>query len=118
MQASARFTFEAAHHLDGHPKCGRLHGHSYKLEVTVNTVASIPISSDFGVLKAVVRRVIIDKFDHQDLNAFLEYPSAERLTVVMANSLRKPLQAAQMNLVSVALNETADCKVTYWVTKA
>lgn len=23
------FTFEAAHRLEGHPKCGRLHGHSY-----------------------------------------------------------------------------------------
>lgn len=24
------FTWEAAHTLEGHPKCGRLHGHSYR----------------------------------------------------------------------------------------
>ena len=25
------FSFEAAHRLEGHPKCGRLHGHSYRV---------------------------------------------------------------------------------------
>ncbi len=30
------FHFEAAHHLPGHRgKCARLHGHSYRLEVTL-----------------------------------------------------------------------------------
>lgn len=28
-----QFSFEAAHRLLGHPKCGRLHGHSYRVEV-------------------------------------------------------------------------------------
>jgi len=29
-------TFESAHQLDGHPKCGKLHGHSYKYEVWIS----------------------------------------------------------------------------------
>ena len=39
MRITQAFTFEAAHHLpnvpEGH-KCGRLHGHSYRVEVHVS----------------------------------------------------------------------------------
>lgn len=32
-----RFTFEAAHRLLDHPKCGRLHGHSYTVTLVLET---------------------------------------------------------------------------------
>lgn len=66
------FTFETAHVLynyDG--KCKNLHGHSYKLFVTVK---GTPINDlehpkngmvvDFGDIKRIVKEQIIDPWDH------------------------------------------------------
>lgn len=66
------FTFEAAHALDGYDgKCRHIHGHSYRLSVTVKgmplTDESDPkcgMTLDFGELKRIVREEIVDKFDH------------------------------------------------------
>lgn len=66
------FTFEAGHALYGYDgKCKNIHGHSYKLSVTV---IGTPIKDsqnvkngmviDFGDLKKIVQKEIIDVFDH------------------------------------------------------
>lgn len=66
------FTFETAHALYGYKgKCKNIHGHSYKLYVTVK---GKPISNihhpqngmvlDFGDLKEIVHNLIIEPFDH------------------------------------------------------
>ena len=70
------FHFEAAHHLPGHRgKCARLHGHSYRLEVTLRgPIKDIPGHSDHGMvmdfshLSQIVRASIIERLDHYDLN--------------------------------------------------
>jgi 6-pyruvoyltetrahydropterin/6-carboxytetrahydropterin synthase len=79
------FTFEAAHRLphvpEGH-KCGRLHGHSYRVEVHV----SGPLGADsgwvrdFADLSAVVKPVV-DDLDHYYLNDIegLDNPTSEML---------------------------------------
>lgn len=38
FKITKHFTFEAAHLLDGHPKCGRLHGHSYQVTVELRAM--------------------------------------------------------------------------------
>lgn len=66
------FTFETGHALYGYDgKCKNVHGHSYKLSVTV---IGTPISDtsnvkygmviDFGDLKKIVKEEIVDIFDH------------------------------------------------------
>ncbi len=49
------FSFEAAHQLPWHPgKCRRLHGHNYRLEVTVQgPVGENGVVMDFDDLSAV-----------------------------------------------------------------
>lgn len=77
ISISKRFTFEASHVLPKHPgKCSRLHGHSWVLTVTVMGPIDpeTGLVMDFGELKDVVQRMIIDKVDHQHLgvgNAFI-----------------------------------------------
>ena len=66
------FTFETAHVLynyDG--KCKNMHGHSYKLFVTVkgNTINDINnvkngMVVDFGDIKKIVKEEIVDVWDH------------------------------------------------------
>lgn len=71
------FRFESAHHLPGHRgKCARLHGHSYRLEVTIRgPIKDAPGESDHGMvmdfidLSQLVKNSVIERLDHQDLNA-------------------------------------------------
>jgi len=70
------FRFEAAHQLPGHGgKCARMHGHSYKLEVSLRgPIKNAPGQSDNGMvldfadLSAIVREAIINRLDHYNLN--------------------------------------------------
>ncbi len=62
-----KFTFEMAHALDGYNgKCANLHGHSYHLEVTIesNSLDADGMAMDFGSIKKTVQNTIVDRFDH------------------------------------------------------
>ena len=73
------FTFEAAHQLPWHDgKCRNLHGHSYRLEVTVEgPIGPQGIVVDFADIKRVVERDVVDVYDHRYLNDLLDNPTAE-----------------------------------------
>lgn len=98
MKISKKFYFDAAHKLPNHNgKCRRLHGHSYMMEVTVDSPqplreavdpSELPtvfgedpqegMLMDFGYLKGIVQETIVDKWDHRflaqgDEGEFLEY---------------------------------------------
>ena len=79
MLLSKEFTFDAAHFLTRyHGKCEHLHGHTYKLRVTVEgKVQANGLVLDFGILKKIVKERILDKYDHRCLNDYFENPSAE-----------------------------------------
>ncbi|MEO9952355.1 6-carboxytetrahydropterin synthase [Nonlabens sp.] len=72
VRITKEFTFETGHALYGYDgKCRNVHGHSYKLAVTV---IGTPIAEeghvkrgmviDFGDLKTIVKEEIVDPFDH------------------------------------------------------
>jgi len=100
------FTFEAAHQLPWHQgKCQRLHGHSYRLEVTVTgPIGPDGIVVDFGDVRRVVQREIIDRFDHRYLNDLLDNPTAE----LLATEIWKSLGATELAISRIRLWETAD----------
>lgn len=72
IRITKQFSFETAHVLynyDG--KCKNMHGHSYKLFVTVKGEPLQDLSHakngmvvDFGDIKAIVKRQIIEPWDH------------------------------------------------------
>jgi len=72
IRITKKFTFETGHALYGYDgKCKNLHGHSYKLAVTVIGTPITDTSDskygmviDFGDLKRIVKSEIVDKFDH------------------------------------------------------
>ena len=72
IRITKEFKFEMAHALMGYDgPCRNIHGHSYELKVTVS---GHPVSDenhpklgmvmDFGELKKIVKKAIIDEFDH------------------------------------------------------
>jgi 6-pyruvoyltetrahydropterin/6-carboxytetrahydropterin synthase len=103
------FTFEAAHQLPWHPgKCRDLHGHGYRLEVTVEgPIGPQGIVIDFADVAAVVEREILVRYDHVYLNDLIDNPTAE----LIAHDICKSLESAGLAVARVRLWETDDCMV-------
>lgn len=112
MRVRRQFDFEAAHRLPRHPgKCRELHGHSYRLVVTVERPvdADSGMAIDFSDLKHVVKQQVVDRMDHKDLNELIDNPTAEVMAVWIWNRLVQALPG----LEEVELWETRNCAVVY-----
>jgi 6-pyruvoyltetrahydropterin/6-carboxytetrahydropterin synthase len=81
---------DCAHFLPRHPKCGVLHGHTYRIEIVVEGNLRNGMVIDFSDLKDAARK-ILDKYDHQSWNDFLEYPSVENICRLLQNELMNTL---------------------------
>ena len=81
----------AAHHLPGHEKCGRLHGHTYQIDVTIEGDHKGGMVLDFSDLKKAVREVLA-KYDHRDWNDALEYPSVENICELLHKDMKPGLK--------------------------
>jgi 6-pyruvoyltetrahydropterin/6-carboxytetrahydropterin synthase len=77
---------DCAHYLPGHAKCGRLHGHTYKIEVVIEGENRSGMIMDFADLKTAVRDTLA-QFDHTLFNDFLEYPSIENICEMLKKQL-------------------------------
>lgn len=72
IRITKQFSFETGHALYGYDgKCKNVHGHSYKLSVTVigkpitdHSNVKFGMVIDFSDLKKIVREEIVDLFDH------------------------------------------------------
>lgn len=72
IRVTKEFTFETGHALYGYDgKCRNVHGHSYKLSVTVigrpiqdKEHVKLGMVIDFGDLKQIVKEEVVDPFDH------------------------------------------------------
>jgi 6-pyruvoyltetrahydropterin/6-carboxytetrahydropterin synthase len=83
------FTFDAAHAITKYyGKCESLHGHTFELHVTVEgPVDQNGLVIDFVILKRIVKRQVLSKVDHKNLNEHFENPSSENLVMWMWDQL-------------------------------
>jgi 6-pyruvoyltetrahydropterin/6-carboxytetrahydropterin synthase len=115
MDIFKEFTVEAAHRLpnvpEGH-KCGRLHGHSFKIVVYVS--GEIEEHSgwimDFADIKQVFQP-LYDQLDHHYLNEIdgLENPTSENL----ARWIWEKLDARLPQLSKIVVRETCTSGCVY-----
>ncbi|MGB7842262.1 MAG: 6-carboxytetrahydropterin synthase [Salinimicrobium sp.] len=134
IRITKQFSFETGHALYGYDgKCKNVHGHSYKLAVTVigqpvSDVNHVKLGMviDFGDLKKIVKQEIVDKFDHatvfnkntphvelaaelekRDHNVILvDYqPTSENMLQDFAEKIKKRLPS-HIKLFSLRLQET------------
>lgn len=134
IRITKKFDFEAGHALFGYDgKCKNLHGHSYKLYVTVigepilaNDNVKNGMVIDFGDLKKIIKNEIVDIFDHsvvfnknsphfqiaQELKEqghsviLVDYqPTSENLVIDFAERIKKRLPE-NISLFSLRLQET------------
>jgi 6-pyruvoyltetrahydropterin/6-carboxytetrahydropterin synthase len=72
IRITKQFSFETGHALFGYDgKCRNVHGHSYKLSVTVigspiEEIGAVKLGMviDFSDLKKIVKEEVVDVFDH------------------------------------------------------
>lgn len=127
------FSFEAAHRISNYQgACSQVHGHSYKLQVTVS--AEMPGDNDmildFKVLKDLVQNHVLSLWDHslmlkenaENRQFFLNYPgkiywmesepTAERMILHISRKL-DPFLPEHVNLEEIVLVET-DTSFAKW----
>ena len=107
IRITKEFKFEMAHALHGYDGlCKNIHGHSYKLWVTIKgevlnerTHKKDGMVMDFDILKELVKPTIINKYDHSlVLNA--NSPHAEIDFSAFEKVFFLPYQPTSENLVS------------------
>ena len=106
IRLTKEFSFEAAHSLEGYDgACREIHGHSYRLFVTIKGEPSTDecdpkqgMVMDFGLLKRIVNEQIISQFDH----AFVVRRTEQ------GESLRQMLSDRYDNIVMVDYQPTCE----------
>jgi len=141
IRITKRFSFETGHALYGYDgKCRNVHGHSYKLYVTVigrpisdTTHVKLGMVIDFSDLKVIVKNKIVDVFDHATVfnkntphvdlakelsdrghNVLLVnyQPTSEMMIIDFANVIKQELPS-HVKLHSLKLQET-DSSYAQW----
>lgn len=112
------FRFEAAHRLPNHEgKCRRLHGHSYRVMITLEKgqlFCDGPRTGmvvDFDDVTVVVEPILRDYLDHHYLNDTLgfEDTTSENIACWIYNQVKPFLP----DVVSVRVSETCTSAVEY-----
>jgi len=81
---------DCAHYLPGHDKCGRLHGHTYTIDVVIEGEKKGGMVVDFADLKKSIKEVL-GEYDHRSFNEIMDYPSVENITELLADKLKARL---------------------------
>ena len=135
IRVTKQFGFEMSHALlnyDG--LCRNIHGHSYKLQITVSGEPYLNAGSpkdgmviDFSILKKLIQEKIVNKLDHslminekapidkfsamgqmsERLQVVPFQPTSENLVIYIAENV-KHILPAYLELFSVRLYETSN----------
>ena len=113
--------FSAAHRLRNYRgKCENLHGHNWRVEVTIgsNQLDNKGMVIDFRKIKEKLGRVL-DGLDHTYLNELSEFkkinPTSENIAGYIYSRLKKLIMGKKITVKKVSVWETKDSSATYRV---
>lgn len=119
-KVSVEQDFDAAHYLRGYRgKCEALHGHRFRVAVTVRASAldEIGLAYDFTELKQHLRDILA-RFDHTCLNDVPPFdeinPSSENIAATIHRELKARLKAAPVALAAIEVGESPLNHITYY----
>jgi 6-pyruvoyltetrahydropterin/6-carboxytetrahydropterin synthase len=106
------FKFHAAHHLEGHPTCGKIHGHTYRCCIEIEgLIRDDGFVVDFKHLKAYLAP-LVEELDHTCLDGLVVKPTAECLVkYIIKRAKELLLVVGYVTVMSVVLWETDNCYV-------
>ncbi len=113
------FHFEAAHRLADWPEdhqCHRLHGHSYQLTVAISGHNLSPppkqgVLLDYGDISKMVKKHIVDVYDHQYLNDLLDTRNVT--AEFLAKHIFQILESMIPHLKYIEVRETENSSALY-----
>ena len=112
--------FAAAHQLRGYQgSCERVHGHNWKVEVSLlaEDVDEIGLAFDFHALKRITREQL-DRVEHTFLNEFPEFrhqnPSSELIARWLYRSLSQRINTDRYRICRVRVWESATASASYY----
>ncbi|MRR16477.1 MAG: 6-carboxytetrahydropterin synthase QueD, partial [Deltaproteobacteria bacterium] len=112
-------SFSAAHLLaEIGGKCEELHGHNFKVEVTVgaNQLTNEGVLIDFRLVKKWLKE-ILDQMDHQHLNELPFFkgqnPSSENIAYYVFHEMKIRVKEAGVRVFQVKVWESENSAVTY-----
>ncbi len=118
-EISVEQEFDAAHALRGYQgKCESLHGHRFRVAVTVRATAlnEIGLAYDFTVLKKLLGEVA-GRFDHTSLNDNAPFdrinPSSENIASTVYAEMKARLAGAPVTLSRVEVWESPTSRAEY-----
>jgi 6-pyruvoyltetrahydropterin/6-carboxytetrahydropterin synthase len=124
VKVAKEFTFDAAHRLPFHDgKCKNLHGHTYLLTVMVEAeMADKNMVIDFGDLKQIVNKWIIDKFDHALIVGGEDNQNPKFQELIVQNNMAQKVvtmeaESTAENMAILFAHTIADALKTQRVTK-
>jgi 6-pyruvoyltetrahydropterin/6-carboxytetrahydropterin synthase len=119
FEVTVEYTFAAGHALRGYKgKCENVHGHNYKLQVTVEgeQLNSIGLLVDFVELRAAIKS-LVERLDHRFLNDLPPFdqinPSAENLALYFGQELESKVSGHGPRLQAVKVWESDTTSATY-----
>ena len=111
--------FSAAHFLRNyHGRCENLHGHNWKIEVTVSSdkLDKAGMALDFSILKEKTK-AILEQLDHRNLNEIEPFtainPSSENIAHYLFKLLAENLKDDPVTLARVTVWESQNSKASY-----
>lgn len=112
-------SFSSAHLLNQiGGKCEELHGHNFKVEVTVAApdLNECGLLIDFRVVKKWLG-VILDQMDHKHLNELSNFaginPSAENIAKYIYGEMKLKAKQAEVKVARVKVWESENAAVSY-----
>lgn len=115
VSVTKAFVFDACHFLPYHNRrCKYLHGHTYHMEVTLrgDVDTKTGMVMDFGELKKLVEKELLDDWDHGFLNEQIDYPTAEIMVLYSWVKIAKALGINYPILNEIKIWETDGSYVT------
>jgi 6-pyruvoyltetrahydropterin/6-carboxytetrahydropterin synthase len=119
-ELSIETSFASAHQLRGYKgKCEKLHGHNWKVQVSVTAerLNEIDLAMDFHDLKKITTEVV-SPLDHALLNDIFPFteknPSSENIAKWIYESIKKKINDDNVRVSAVTVWESDTASASYY----
>lgn len=109
---SVEKTFSSAHALRGYKgKCERLHGHNWKVKVSIcgNKLNKVGMLVDFADVKVIIEKILA-RLDHQYLNEIPPFdktnPTAENIAAYIFSEAKSEVDTLKLKVIQVEVWES------------
>lgn len=100
MRLGYTFHLDSAHRVDSVPKCARLHGHTYEVDVRIQGEPDANgMILEFGAFKERAWREVLERYDHVYLNDVMSGPpTVENLAMTLHAGLARAFPGFVLSL--------------------